>query len=511
MQDISLTTRAGAGQALTWQQMDANWTALQVAVNALIDAGFITSNQAQTLISSAAIISALGFTPYNASNPSGFQTATQVNSAIQSVVGAAPAALDTLQEIATQLQNDESAASALTTLVGTKAAKDLSNLVTLSANTVASLKSQLGISGSSGWIAESAAPTLASASTIAPITPILFVSGTTQINTITPSSSMSGGGGQIILIPTGAWVTSTSGNIAASIQAVIGQVLELTYDSAIGKWYPNAGFTSYIPQYTVSYLAVGGGGGGGGNGSGGTGGGGGGGGGVLTGSTSLIIGTTYPVVIGAGGTGGIQQNGTSGSNTTFAGLTAYGGGAGGSQNGAATGGNGASGGGANNGVGGTGTQGNGGGSGIYSGPNYGCGGGGGAATVGASGTTTAGGNGGNGISSSIMGAAAYYGGGGGGGTYSGCTAGIGGLGGGGNAGASSAGNNGGNGTANTGGGGGGSCKYSNGQNGGNGGSGVVILSIPTASYSGNITGSPIVTTSGSSTILQFTQTGSYTA
>lgn len=41
--------------------------------------------------------------------------------------------------------------------------------------------------------------------------------------------------------------------------------------------------------------------------------------------------------------------------------------------------------------------------------------------------------------------------------------------------------------------------------------GVVILSIPTARYTGMITGSPVVTTSGSNTILQFNSSGSYTA
>lgn len=54
-------------------------------------------------------------------NDSGYQTGSQVNAAIQAVVGAAPAALDTLQEIATQLQADESAAAALTTAVSLKA------------------------------------------------------------------------------------------------------------------------------------------------------------------------------------------------------------------------------------------------------------------------------------------------------------------------------------------------------------------------------------------------------
>jgi hypothetical protein len=39
--------------------------------------------------------------------------------------------------------------------------------------------------------------------------------------------------------------------------------------------------------------------------------------------------------------------------------------------------------------------------------------------------------------------------------------------------------------------------------GGHGGKGVVILSVPTASYSATTTGSPTVTTSGSNTIMQF--------
>jgi hypothetical protein len=55
---------------------------------------------------------------------------------------------------------------------------------------------------------------------------------------------------------------------------------------------------------------------------------------------------------------------------------------------------------------------------------------------------------------------------------------------------------------NTGGGGGGN---------GNGGSGVVIMSILTSLYSGVTTGAPAVTTVGDRTVLQFNQSGSYTA
>jgi hypothetical protein len=35
--------------------------------------------------------------------------------------------------------------------------------------------------------------------------------------------------------------------------------------------------------------------------------------------------------------------------------------------------------------------------------------------------------------------------------------------------------------------------------------------VPTSSYTGNTTGSPVVTTSGSNTIIKFNSSGSYTA
>jgi hypothetical protein len=40
---------------------------------------------------------------------------------------------------------------------------------------------------------------------------------------------------------------------------------------------------------------------------------------------------------------------------------------------------------------------------------------------------------------------------------------------------------------------------------------VVILRMPTASYSGITTGSPTVTTTGSDTVLTFNSSGTYTA
>ena len=122
-----------------------------------------------------------------------------------------------------------------------------------------------------------------------------------------------------------------------------------------------------------------------------------------------------------------------------------------------------------------------------------------------SGPPRVGGDGGDGLASAITGSSVTRGGGGGG--VGNATGGSGGAGGGG-AGASDTGA-GGDGTANTGG-GGGSSGETYGQ-GSNGGSGVVILRLPTASYSGTTSGSPTVSQSGSDTILVYNASGSYTA
>jgi hypothetical protein len=269
----------------------------------------------------------------------------------------------------------------------------------------------------------------------------------------------------------------------------------------------------------VEYLVVAGGGGGGMDM-----GGGGGGGGVLAGTTTISSNTNYGITIGAGGWGapaggggyrgdgvGPQPNdhqftisATNGANSTVFGLTAIGGGFGGSSyfnytpnNGSGnSGGSGGGSSGYSNGstkAGGTGTagQGNNGGQG---GPQYYAGGGGGAGAVGASGPNQP--NGGAGILNSILGTAYYWGGGGGGGSYSLSTGGNGGIGGGGGGalGTTTGGagyNNGlpgggggsnqwaqtpgGNAGANTGGGGGGGSHYNRTNQGGNGGSGIVII------------------------------------
>jgi hypothetical protein len=82
------------------------------------------------------------------------------------------------------------------------------------------------------------APTIASAATIQPLTPITFISGTTTINTITVPSEFVGGG-QITLIPTALWSTGTSGNIAIATTGVVSKALIMTYDATTTKWYPS--------------------------------------------------------------------------------------------------------------------------------------------------------------------------------------------------------------------------------------------------------------------------------
>ena len=84
-----------------------------------------------------------------------------------------------------------------------------------------------------------AAPTIASATTIAPTTPISFVSGTTAVVTITAPSPISAGGGAIVLIPTGAFTWTTAGNIAVAGTAVVSRTLTMTYDATTTKWYPS--------------------------------------------------------------------------------------------------------------------------------------------------------------------------------------------------------------------------------------------------------------------------------
>jgi hypothetical protein len=241
--------------------------------------------------------------------------------------------------------------------------------------------------------------------------------------------------------------------------------------------------------YTISYLVAAGGGGGAGR-YGGSGGGG----GFLTGSTILTPNTVYSVIIGAGGAGRIDydiQNGVNGGGSSFGSITAFGGGGGGANDAEASGSNGGSGGGGagygglelygGSGISGQGYNGGNGGFDISIATYYG-GGGGGAGGYGFSGDDPDfAGQGGQPASSAITGSPLDFC---AGGSYSSIPN---------------------DGPANTGYGGSGGEAFASG---GSGGSGVVILSVPAANYSGVVTGSPIVTTSGANRILKFISSGS---
>ena len=305
-----------------------------------------------------------------------------------------------------------------------------------------------------------------------------------------------------------------------------GQTVHIVYSGATQGWIPvNDQSVSFeTPQtYSADFLVVGGGGAGG-----YLGGAGGGAGGYRTASSvTLNGGTTYTVTVGQGGAGVASNTQNSGTASSITGsditdISSAGGGAGGPQDGTYKNGlNGGSGGGGAlyGGTGGTGntpttapSQGTDGGDGT--GSCCASGGGGGASGVGSngsgSGSSSVSGAGGAGTASSITGASVTYAGGGGGsgeGTGSG-GAGAGGAGGGGAGGGKIQQAE--NGTANTGGGGGGGDYTYGTQAGGNGGSGVVIISVPDASYSGTTTGSPTVTTGVSGkTIIKFTGSGTY--
>ena len=350
--------------------------------------------------------------------------------------------------------------------------------------------------------------TLPSSASVGDSIQIVDYAGTFATNNITLTSSLNieGGGNKLL-------TTNREG-------------VTITYADATQGWVATSGVNSGSQAldpiiYSADFLVIAGGGAGGYTGDIGGGGGAGGyrnsystetsgGGGSSETSLTFNTGTVYTITVGAGGTSGNGGNSVI-SGTGITTITSLGGGVGGTVNGVSGGsGSGSSG---NNSVtaGGAGTANQGYGGGFQANGGYGSSGGGGAGAVGqassGSGEGTVGGNGGNGVASSITGSSVTRGGGGGGGDWSGGNYGAGGSGGGGTGGGTGA-ENAVSGTANTGGGGGGAS--SNTPVRASGGSGVVILRMPTANYSGTVTGAETPIVDGSDTILVFNGDGSYT-
>ena len=335
------------------------------------------------------------------------------------------------------------------------------------------------------------------------------------------------------VLPVGVTLNSSTGVISGTTPSVVSST---TYNFTVRatdaqNQDTNRAFsltvTAPAAPTSVDYLVVAGGGGGGF----GSGGGGGGGGGLRTATGYAVTpGSTYTVTVGEGGLASAPQ-GTPGAGnpSTFATITAAGGGGGapnyipnGQGGSGATGGGGAtyaSSGGAGTspyaafaGFGGTGTLGFSGGNGRYgltpSDPTSG-GGGGGMGSAGNSIDANGNGNGGAGLSSSYSGTLTTYSGGGGGGTYNSSvrpnptnTA-IGRDGGANGSRTTPA-----NAEANRGGGGGGG---GDGNPGSNGGSGVVIVRyLDTYGAASATTGNPTVTVSGGYRIYKWNNSGSIT-
>jgi len=91
-------------------------------------AGYLTG------ITSGQVTTALGFTPYNATNPTGYITSaalstyatqTYVGTQIANLVASSPAALDTLNELATALGNDASFSTTISTALGNRLRVDI--------------------------------------------------------------------------------------------------------------------------------------------------------------------------------------------------------------------------------------------------------------------------------------------------------------------------------------------------------------------------------------------------
>ena len=333
----------------------------------------------------------------------------------------------------------------------------------------------------------------------------LVITGETSGSVVIDSPAVSGSNTLTIPATTGQVVLCSSTTSAVPLPAgvteqrpssAVAGMMRMNTTTNNPEWYNGSVWTAFSekPTYSIQYLIVGGGGGGNGEQSGG-----GGGGQVVENTLSTASGVTYTATIGAGGfpgTGSVFN----GVTATFGAQVPYSGTAG------------TAGGNTSRIINGVTTSYTGG-----SGAGNNCSGtaaGGGGAGSGANGTnasTSVAGAGGAGYSSSITGSPANYGGGGGGGATG--TRALGGAGGGGNGQSYPNGLVATAGTVNTGGGGGGGGGQCNvlGATPAAGGSGVVILSLPTASYSGVTTGSPTVTTSGSNTIIRFTSSGTYTS
>ena len=118
-----ITGKANVDHAHLWESIGNRPTKLSQLTNDLGNyGGFLTA------ITQAMIVAALGYTPYNASNPADYATADFVRQKIAELVASSPAALDTLNELAAALGNDPNFATTITNIITGKANVDHAHL-----------------------------------------------------------------------------------------------------------------------------------------------------------------------------------------------------------------------------------------------------------------------------------------------------------------------------------------------------------------------------------------------
>ena len=111
--------KANADHAHLWESIGNRPTKLSQLTNDLGNyGGFLTA------ITQAMIVAALGYTPYNASNPADYATADFVRQKIAELVASSPAALDTLNELAAALGNDPNFATTVTNMIAGRVSID---------------------------------------------------------------------------------------------------------------------------------------------------------------------------------------------------------------------------------------------------------------------------------------------------------------------------------------------------------------------------------------------------
>jgi hypothetical protein len=83
------------------------------------------------------------------------------------------------------------------------------------------------------------APTLTiTTNNISPTAPISFLGAGLVKNLVIPAA-FAGTGGTLTIIPTAAFTTDTTGNIAIASTAEVGRAITFTYDNSTIKWYPS--------------------------------------------------------------------------------------------------------------------------------------------------------------------------------------------------------------------------------------------------------------------------------